>query len=201
MSAPTPLDPQLGAALLSIARAAIEEAVGAPGMSAGSAAGLEDAPVDFNAPGASFVTLTKAGHLRGCIGSLEAYRPLIEDVSANAVAAATRDPRFLPVVPGELADLRIEISVLSPQRPLGARSREEALGILRPGVDGVVLEDGCHRATFLPQVWEGLPDPNDFLAHLARKAGLAPGHWGPGTRLLVYEIGAASEPDRETGAR
>lgn len=219
MSAPSPLDPELGALLLRIARAAIEDAVGAPrtvvdpdasGTAHTGAVPASSDPavpppsadaahrpglVDPDAPGASFVTLTEDGRLRGCIGSLEARRPLRADVAGNAVAAATRDPRFLPVAPEEVARLRIEVSVLTPQRPLEAVSREEALARLRPGVDGVVLEDGYHRATFLPQVWEQLPDPDAFLGHLARKAGLSPSHWSPRTRLFIYEVGAAIEPD------
>jgi AmmeMemoRadiSam system protein A len=122
--------------------------------------------------GASFVTITKGGVLRGCIGSLEARRPLAEDVRENAVAAALRDPRFPPVTPPELEDLRFEVSVLSAPQPLEYEVTEDLLRRLRPGVDGVVIECGFNRATFLPQVWEKLPHHHLFLQQLCLKARL-----------------------------
>ena len=128
-------------------------------------------------PGASFVTLRHGGELRGCIGTLASRRPLAEDVAANARAAALEDRRFDPVAPEELPGLEIEISVLSPVEPLAVASRPELLALLRPGVDGLVLDDDGQRATFLPAVWEQLPDPEEFLSHLERKAGLEPGRW------------------------
>jgi len=139
-------------------------------------------------PGASFVTLTARGELRGCIGSLEPRRSLAEDVAANACAAALDDDRFPPLNASELPDVELEISILSPPRPLPAESRDELLARLRPGVDGLVLRDGWHRATFLPAVWEQLADPELFLSHLERKAGLAPGHWSPTVRFERYEV-------------
>lgn len=125
-------------------------------------------------PGASFVTLTKNGRLRGCIGTLEAYRPLGRDVAAHAVDAAVRDPRFWPVTAREYPELDIEVSVLSTPEPMPIAGRDELERTLRPGVDGLVLADrgGRHRATFLPQVWDELPDPHDFVSHLLAKAGL-----------------------------
>ena len=140
------------------------------------------------APGATFVTLKLAGELRGCIGSLEARRALGEDVTHNARAAAYRDPRFPPVVAAERAHLQIEVSLLSPAFPLAVASEGEALRLLRPGVDGVVLEFGELRSTFLPQVWESLPDPRDFLAELKRKAGLPRVFWDASIRLSRYTV-------------
>jgi AmmeMemoRadiSam system protein A len=135
------------------------------------------------------VTLTKDGNLRGCIGSLEARRPLIIDVRDNAVSAAFSDPRFPPVAPHELEDLHIEVSVLSPARRLPYDGPDDLIAKLRPGVDGVVIERGWHRATFLPQVWEKLPDPREFLAHLCLKAGLAvDAYRRPGLDVYTYQV-------------
>ena len=138
--------------------------------------------------GASFVTLTLAGELRGCIGSLEAHRPLLEDVRWNAVAAAFRDPRFAPLDEAEFARIRVEVSVLSTAEPLQFESEEHALVQLNPGLDGLILEFGRHRSTFLPQVWETLTEPASFLAHLKRKAGLAADFWHEEIRLSRYAV-------------
>jgi len=156
------------------------------------------------APGASFVTLTAGGGLRGCIGTLAPRRSLAADVAANARAAALEDARFAPVGESELAGLELEISVLSPPEPLPVASRAELVARLRPGVDGLVLLDGWHRATFLPAVWEQLPEPEAFLSHLERKAGLPPGHWSPTVRVERYEVeafdaGPALEPTSGSG--
>ncbi|MDR1833173.1 MAG: AmmeMemoRadiSam system protein A [Propionibacteriaceae bacterium] len=147
----------------------------------------------LNERGASFVTLTIDGRLRGCIGSLEAWRWLGEDVRLNAVAAAFKDPRFLPLDPAELDHLHIVVSVLTAPQPLEFDSEAEALAQLRPGVDGVVLQAGHHRATFLPQVWEELPDKVEFMSHLKRKARLSPDYWGPDVELSVYQVEAFGE--------
>jgi AmmeMemoRadiSam system protein A len=122
--------------------------------------------------GASFVTLNKRGCLRGCVGSLEARRPLVLDVQQNGIGAAFRDPRFPPVQLEEVDELDIEISVLSSPERLDYDGARDLFNELRPGVDGVVIERGWHRATFLPQVWEKLPDKGQFLQHLCLKAGL-----------------------------
>ena len=121
--------------------------------------------------GASFVTLTKAGDLRGCLGALEPSLPLAEDVSEHAAAAALQDYRFPPVQPEELDQIEIEISRLTAPTPLDYQNAADLLRLLRPGIDGVVLQDGLHRATFLPQVWEKIPDPAQFLDHLCDKMG------------------------------
>jgi AmmeMemoRadiSam system protein A len=128
---------------------------------------------DLRREAACFVTLTKDGQLRGCIGSLEARQPLVLDVRDNAIGAAFRDPRFPPVNAGELKDLHVEISVLSHPEPLDYDGPDDLVAKLRPGIDGVVIERGWNRATFLPQVWEKLSDPHEFLQHLCLKAYLS----------------------------
>jgi AmmeMemoRadiSam system protein A len=137
---------------------------------------------------ATFVTLHLDDELRGCIGSLEAIRALGDDVHANARAAAFRDPRFPPVTVREAAALQVEVSVLSPSSPLAVASESDAVAVLRPGIDGVVLEYEGRRATFLPQVWEGLADPLEFLSHLRLKADLPPRFWHPSIKLSRYTV-------------
>ncbi len=171
---------QLGLALLAQARDAIAAELGA----------ASDTPprlAAMNQPAAAFVTLTKDGQLRGCIGSLEARRSMLDDIRANACAAAFRDPRFPPLVAEELPHLRVEVSLLSPPEELVASSEEEALRQLRPGVDGLIFSVGNRRSTFLPQVWESLPEPRQFLAHLKQKAGVASDYWSPEVRLWRYQ--------------
>jgi len=141
----------------------------------------------LRAPGASFVTLHLGDELRGCIGSLEARRPLVSDVACNAYAAAFQDPRFPPLSRDELPALRIHISVLSEATPLHFISENDLLRQLRPGVDGLILEEGeSHRSTFLPSVWSSLPDPRQFLQQLKLKAGLPPDYWSDSLRVLRY---------------
>lgn len=146
-------------------------------------------------PGATFVTLTMLGDLRGCIGSLEATRPLIEDVRANAWAAAMRDPRFSPVRIEELAEIVFEVSLLSPNEQIRVTDEAELLDRLRPGIDGLVIRDGARGATFLPQVWETLPRPEEFLAHLKQKAGLGRDHWSESFEVYRYTVEKFSESD------
>lgn len=122
--------------------------------------------------GASFVTLQKSGELRGCIGSLTAWRPLWEDVAAHAWNAAFEDPRFSPVKASELSLISLKISILTPPEPLLFDSEVDLLSKLQPGVDGLTIRSGRCQATFLPAVWEQLPEPEDFLVHLKLKAGL-----------------------------
>ena len=129
------------------------------------------------AEGASFVTLTVRGNLRGCIGALEAYQPLVEDVREHAIAAALSDYRFPPVQVFELEGISIEVSRLTAPVPLDYGSPEDLVAKLRPGVDGLILRDGNRRATFLPQVWEKLPGADDFLGNLCLKMGAAPDLW------------------------
>lgn len=146
-------------------------------------------PASLTRDGASFVTLTKHGELRGCIGSLEARRLLVLDVRENAIAAAFHDPRFPPVRLEEFDDLHIEISVLSIPQPLSYDGPDDLIAKLRPGVDGVVIERGWNRATFLPQVWEKLPHPHQFLQHLCLKAYLpADAYRHPGLDVYTYQV-------------
>ena len=133
---------------------------------------LQDYDAALSEPGACFVTLNRHGQLRGCIGSLEAQRPLAEDISENAYAAAFRDPRFNPLQASELEDLELSISLLTPPQPMQFTSEQDLLEQIRPGVDGLILEQGYHRGTFLPSVWQQLPDKREFLRHLKLKAGL-----------------------------
>ena len=142
----------------------------------------------LQAPGAVFVTLNLHGRLRGCVGSFEARRPLVQDVAQNAYSAAFTDFRFPPLSPGELPDLELHISLLTPLEPLEVGSRQDLLGKLRPGVDGLLLEDGAHRSTFLPQVWGSLPDPADFLGELLLKAGLPVDHWSQTLSFRRYRV-------------
>ncbi|MFE8072832.1 AmmeMemoRadiSam system protein A [Marinobacteraceae bacterium S3BR75-40.1] len=132
-------------------------------------------PEEMHAMGACFVSLKQEnGRLRGCIGSIEPSRPLVEDIVENSRAAAMRDPRFQPVSPAELAGLHISVSILVPPEPFPVRNEADLLARLRPGIDGLVVEGpGGRRATYLPAVWEQLPDPRDFVRELRRKAGLS----------------------------
>jgi uncharacterized protein len=140
--------------------------------------------------GSSFITLTVRGQLRGCIGGLEASLPLAEDVRNHAIAAALKDPRFPPVKEDELDGIQIEISRLTCPIPLEYRDANDLLSKLRPHVDGVVLHDDLYRrATFLPQVWEKIPDCEEFLSNLCYKMGLEPGLWRrKHFEVLTYEV-------------
>ena len=170
-----------GKILLAIARATISSALGKPMQADESAPWLE-------APGATFVTLTQQDELRGCIGSLEAHRSLLADIKTNALAAALRDPRFAPLSADELDRTQVEVSLLSPLAPLSFSSEQDALAQLRPNIDGIVFEYGPYRSTFLPQVWEQLPQPAEFMAHLKHKAGLSPGFWDKDVKLFRYTV-------------
>ena len=148
---------------------------------------------EFTAPlqqeGASFVTLTENDELRGCIGALEPYQPLVQDVCEHAAAAAMDDYRFTPVNPREVPFLTIEISRLTVPQPLAYQQPLELLTCLKPGVDGVILRDGTHRATFLPQVWENLPEPAAFLSHLCQKMGAPSDLWRHKIlQVFIYQV-------------
>ncbi len=146
-------------------------------------------------PGAVFVTINERSSLRGCIGSLVAYRPLIEDLIANAKSAAFGDPRFPPLRPEEFEQITIEISLLSEPKPLEYSDIEDLRGKIHPGVDGVVLKLDNRQATFLPQVWEDLPDFDQFFAHLCLKAGLPANCLEYHPEILVYQVEKWSEED------
>ena len=148
--------------------------------------------------GASFVTLTEYGELRGCIGALEAYQPLVQDVCEHAAAAALEDYRFQPVRLDEVPQLEIEISRLTPPIPLEYEHPQDLLHLLRPGIDGVVLRDGLLRSTFLPQVWEKVDRPDEFLSHLCLKMGAPPNLWQ--RKILTvstYQVEEFSEEKKE----
>lgn len=187
-------DPCAGPILLGLARGAITARGAPPVRTAGEPTWLDD-------PGAVFVTLSSDGRLRGCIGSIEPHRSLREDVVRNACAAAFHDPRFPPLPAQEVPHVRIEVSLLSDTEPIPFGSRRELLGRVRPGVDGVVLAWHGHRATFLPQVWEQLPEPEDFLEHLLHKAGLPVFFWEPDLAARRFTVTSWKEeqPKGTTG--
>lgn len=137
---------------------------------------------------ASFVTLEIDGNLRGCIGSLEAHQPLALNVSRNAFNAAFQDSRFEPLSEQEFELVDIEISLLTPAQELSFKSEQDLLDQLRPKIDGVIFEDGPHRSTFLPQVWQQLPTPREFMNQLKQKAGLGPGHWRQKAKIYRYQV-------------
>ena len=169
--------------MLALARAAIQHGLE---HSAPLTIHAADYAPKLQAKRCCFVTLHKHGELRGCIGALQATAPLIEDVAEHAYAAAFQDSRFPPLRTEELAALTISISVLSPQQPLSFNSEEDLLAQINVGTDGISLEDGTHRATYLPSVWEQLPDKWDFWRQLKRKAGLNPNHWSSSLRVFRY---------------
>lgn len=148
---------------------------------------LHSLPSSITEQRASFVTLFAAGTLRGCVGTLEAYRPLAEDVAANAYAAAFRDHRFAPIKADLVGDLDIHISLLTPPQAIDCTSENALLTQLIPGRDGLILDDGQHRATFLPAVWDALPNPERFVTELKRKAGLPVDYWSDTLRCYRYQ--------------
>lgn len=191
---PPPISPAEQQSLLDVARRSIRH---------GLDTGKPLTPADegqftaaMKSPGASFVTLNLAGSLRGCIGSLEPRRPLVEDVAQNAFAAAFRDPRFPPLSEQEYSSIDLHISVLGPASPMDVADEASLHAALRPGVDGLILDDPPYRSVFLPQVWESLPDPRQFVEHLKLKAGLRSDHWSPSlrfSRFHVIEFGAEDQ--------
>ena len=180
------LSPDEQKALLRLAREALERGV----------RGERFPPLDSSSltprlqeSGATFITLTRDGQLRGCIGTLEPYQPLAEDVREHTVAAALEDPRFPPVSERELDRIKIEVSRLTRPVPLEYRDADDLLSKLRPHVDGVILRDGPRRSTFLPQVWEKIPDPAEFLENLCYKMGADPHLWRKKhLEVLVYQV-------------
>ncbi len=169
--------------LLEIARQSIES-----GLNGGDLLRLDGQPLKgtLNAQPGVFVTLTRLEELRGCMGALESSDSLAHTVVSCAFNAAFRDPRFPQLNTSEMADTRIEISVLSQMEPLAITDRANLLSQLRPQVDGLLLEDGCYRSTFLPGVWEKIGDPGEFLRQLLFKAGLDPDYWSETIRFHRY---------------
>jgi AmmeMemoRadiSam system protein A len=174
-------DGLLGRRLLAVARHAIASELALRAVAPESDAALLE-------PGATFVTLLCAGELRGCIGSLRATRAVGMDVRENALAAAFRDPRFPPLSQAEFATLSIEVSLLSPPRSARFTSEADLCARLVPFVDGVALELGPRHATFLPQVWETIPEPRAFLAALKAKAELPADFWSPHLNVSLYNV-------------
>lgn len=182
-----PLLPEQGQTLVRLARHALETKIGDETR--------KPPPADprLYGKGATFVTLTAGGALRGCIGTPEAHSSLADDVKENAVRAATMDPRFPPVSRSELPRIHIEVSVLSPPRLLECPPEERSERV-RPGIDGLLLTSGFNRGLLLPQVWEKMPQPEEFLAVLCRKAGLPPDAWRrPDTDLYTFQVQAFDE--------
>ncbi|HJQ14154.1 MAG TPA: AmmeMemoRadiSam system protein A [Anaerolineales bacterium] len=181
------LTPEEQTILLRLAREAMERGVRGEEISPLDLASL---PLPLREEGSSFVTLTSGGLLRGCIGALDAYQPLAEDVRVHAIAAALKDPRFSPVREEELSGIQIEISRLTRPDPLEYKDAEDLLSKLRPYVDGVILRhDSQRQVTFLPQVWEKIPDPAEFLNNLCYKMGMEPDLWRyRHFEVLTYQV-------------
>ena len=188
----TPLAPAQRATLPAVARRSIEHGL------------RHDRPLvvtpsefhrDLKAVRASFVTLLRHGQLRGCIGHLEAVQPVVVDVAENAFAAAFRDPRFHPLRTEEWPEIDVHLSLLTPAQRLPCSDEADLLAQLRPGEDGLILQDGPNRGTFLPSVWDSLPDPQDFLLHLKRKAGLAANHWSDTLEVYRYRTESFGDHD------
>ncbi|HLO18839.1 MAG TPA: AmmeMemoRadiSam system protein A [Anaerolineales bacterium] len=172
--------------LLRLAREAMERGVRGEALAPLDVSSL---PPSLREEGSSFITLTERGQLRGCIGSLEPYQPLVEDVREHAVGAALMDPRFPAVRENELNGIQIEVSRLTRPVPLEYKDTNDLLSKLHPFVDGVILRDGFHRATFLPQVWEKIPDPAEFLSNLCYKMGSNPDLWrSKHLDILTYRV-------------
>jgi len=181
-----PLD--AGRVLLPLARTAIATQLGLDRQD-------NEGPQWLLRQGACFITLMRDAKLRGCIGTLRAHRALADDVKANAVAAAFRDPRFPPIAAEEFPAVALEISVLSALEPMRFEDEPDALRQLRRGTDGLVFEYGHHTSTFLPQVWEEFREPADFIAHLKYKAGLPPDFWDSAVKLSRYTVFKWRESD------
>ncbi len=174
-------DDDVGLRLLARARAAIEHALELRTEPPGDDPALVER-------GATFVTLTRKGQLRGCMGSLKPQRSLADDIVANAQAAALRDPRFSPLTADEWPGVRVEVSQLGRAEFIDASDEATVIERLRPGEDGVIFFNGCQQATFLPQVWEQLPEPWTFLTALKVKAGLPADFWGPTVMIATYRV-------------
>lgn len=187
MPSDNPSQPDISAALqktlLSVARQSILH-----GLQHGSimTLSLDDYPPQLQQQRATFVTLNLDGQLRGCIGSLETHQPLLLDVVHNAFAAAFQDPRFLPLSQAEFEQLEIHISVLNPAEEMSFASEQDLINQLRPGIDGLIMQEGHQRGTFLPSVWQQLPEPEQFIQHLKIKAGLPANYWSADLRLWRY---------------
>ncbi len=175
------LDEADGLALVRYARAAIRETLGGPAATRPRGGAHEQ-------PAATFVTLHRGGQLQGCMGVIEARRPLADDVRDHALAAALDDPRALPLSLSEVDDLDVEVSLLSALERVAALDAVAAAALLRPGIDGVVFAVGARRSTYLPQVWEDVPEPMDFLRKLRCKAGFPADFWSGDVIIYRYQV-------------
>ncbi len=187
----TSLGQPLEQTLVTIARRSIEH-----GLAEGCAlpVDLSNYPAALTTERATFVTLHSGSNLRGCIGTLEARRPLVVDVAENAYAAAFRDPRFAPVTRGQAAELALDISILSPPQAFLVVDEADLVQRLQPEVDGLILAVGQARGTFLPSVWASLPEPADFVRQLKRKAGLPLDYWSDEIRIWRYAVEKIASP-------
>ncbi len=170
-----------GRRLVDFARQTIVHALGGPPA-------VRPTGAWFERPGATFVTITRGGALHGCIGTLSPRRPLVEDVEYNAIAAAFSDPRSLPYRAEDLPEMGVEVTLLGPLEKMEFTDEEDALRQMVPHVDGFVIRYGAFRGTFLPQVWDSLEDPAEFLDELKMKAGLRPDFWAPGVELSRFRV-------------
>ncbi|MEE8137437.1 MAG: AmmeMemoRadiSam system protein A [Thermoanaerobaculia bacterium] len=186
MSERLPRREEIGPTLLEIARSTLEHAFDHRPPAERLEAWLRE-------QGACFVTLNKGGELRGCIGSAVAYRPLLEDLRENTMAAAFRDPRFPPLRREELEETSLEVSLLEPLEAVTFQDEKDLVRQLRPHADGVVLECGARRGLFLPTVWSSLPEPEEFLRKLKRKAGLAEDFWSQDVRVWRFTVSSWKE--------
>jgi AmmeMemoRadiSam system protein A len=185
------LSEEEGRYLLSVARKTIDDRL--HGREGGSRPDQEKS-LKYSERRGTFVTLTTGGALRGCIGHIVPQESLIEGVRVNAINAAFRDPRFRPISPKEWEKVKIEVSILTDPRPLAYSDAEDLLRKIRPGIDGLIIKKGYAQATFLPQVWEQLPDKKEFLSHLCLKAGLDAHAWkSEKLEVLTYQVQAFHE--------
>ena len=179
----TNLDNGARTTLLDVARASIDAGLRGERLRLD---GTAECSPELQATAATFVTLTLHGALRGCIGTLDAFQPLIADTAENAHGAAYRDPRFPAVTAQESEYLDIHISILGPAEAMVFASEQDLLSQLRPGIDGLILTEKGRRGTFLPAVGESVPDPIEFLGHLKIKAGLPPDYWSESIKVARY---------------
>jgi len=191
------INPEKGIVLLELARKTIAQRLGVPYI---PSADLEKALKDpfFSEKRGTFVTLTINGRLRGCIGNIAPDRSIASGVTDNAVNAAFQDPRFSPLTPDEFKKIHIEVSLLTEPKPLDFNGPDDLLAKIRPGIDGLIIRKGIYSATFLPQVWDQLPDKRDFLGHLCLKAGLPENEWRkPGLKVFTYQVQYVEEKEKD----
>lgn len=184
----TPPPTEAAATLLPIARASIAAQLG-------KTHAADESPPWLQQQSASFITINLRQRLRGCMGSLQASRPLLDDIKANAVAAAFKDPRFKPLTAKEYSGIAIEVSLLSALTALTFADEAAALDQLTPHLHGVIFQYGHHRSAYLPQVWTSFADPVMFMATLKQKAGLPPNFWSAGVTLHIYTVTQLREPE------